>query len=375
MSVARQISFSRPANNELVIHLSGSWMLAEGLPSTESVRSEVAAAASLRRVAFDTRLLSDWDTALPIFLHRLFEQLAESGVDTDRAGLPEGVRRLLDLAAAVPERETASGPPDVAWLAKVGLGAIRWRDHTTEEVSFIGENARAFTKLLTGRASFRGSDFALIIQQCGAEALPIVTLVSLLVGLILAFMGAIQLEQFGAQIFVADLVALGMAREMGAMMTAVIMAGRTGASFAAQLGTMTVNEEIDALKTTGISPAEFLILPRVLALSIMMPLLCLYSVLLGIIGGGVVGVGMLDLGLIGYFDETRNALSLGDFGAGLLRSSIYGAIVAISGCLRGMQCGRSAAAVGAAATSAVVTSIVWIVVAAGVINVIEHILE
>jgi phospholipid/cholesterol/gamma-HCH transport system permease protein len=244
---------------------------------------------------------------------------------------------------------------------------------TTEEVSFIGENARAFSRLVTGRASFRASDFALIIQQCGAEALPIVTLVSFLVGLILAFMGAIQLEQFGAQIFVADLVALGMAREMGAMMTAVIMAGRTGASFAAHLGTMTVNEEIDALKSTGISPAEFLILPRVLALSLMMPLLCLYSDLLGIVGGAVVGVGMLDIGLIGYFDETRNALSIGDFGAGLLRSSVYGAIVAIAGCLRGMQCGRSASAVGAAATSAVVTSIIWIVVAAGIINVVDHI--
>jgi phospholipid/cholesterol/gamma-HCH transport system permease protein len=240
-------------------------------------------------------------------------------------------------------------------------------------MSFIGENTRAFSRLVTGRASFRGSDFALILQQCGAEALPIVTLVSFLVGLILAFMGAIQLEQFGAQIFVADLVALGMAREMGAMMTAVIMAGRTGASFAAHLGTMVVNEEIDALKSTGISPAEFLILPRLLALSIMMPLLCLYSDLLGIVGGAVVGVGMLDLGLVRYFDETRNALSLGDFGAGLFRASIYGAIIAISGCLRGMQCGRSASAVGRAATSAVVTSIVWIVIAAGIINVIDHI--
>jgi phospholipid/cholesterol/gamma-HCH transport system permease protein len=373
MSVARQISFSRPANDELLIHLSGSWTLADGLPSTDALGAEAGIGASLRRVAFDTQSLTDWDTTLPVFLHRLFEQFAENGIDANRTGLPDGVRRLLDLAAAVPERETASGPPDVAWLAKVGLGAIRWRDLTTEEVSFIGENARAFARLVTGRASFRASDFALVIQQCGAEALPIVTLVSFLVGLILAFMGAIQLEQFGAQIFVADLVALGMAREMGAMMTAVIMAGRTGASFAAHLGTMTVNEEIDALKTTGISPAEFLILPRLLALSIMMPLLCLYSDLMGIVGGAVVGVGMLDLGLVSYFDETRNALSLGDFGAGLLRSSIYGAIIAISGCLRGMQCGRSASAVGKAATSAVVTSIVWIVVAAGVINVIDHI--
>jgi phospholipid/cholesterol/gamma-HCH transport system permease protein len=373
MSVTQEIRFSRPAEGELLVHLSGSWTLAEGVPSTESVGTEVERDASLHSVAFDTHSLTSWDTTLPVFLRRLLEQLDANGIDVNRSGLPEGTRRLLDLAAAVPERESVTGPPDVAWLAKVGLGAIRWRDITTEEVSFIGENVRAFSRLVTGRARFRGSDFALILQQCGAEALPIVTLVSFLVGLILAFMGAIQLEQFGAQIFVADLVALGMTREMGAMMTAVIMAGRTGASFAAHLGTMMVNEEIDALKSMGISPAEFLILPRLLALSLMMPLLCLYSDLLGIVGGAVVGVGMLDLGLVGYIDETRNALSLGDFGAGLFRASIYGAIIAISGCLRGMQCGRSASAVGTAATSAVVTSIVWIVVAAGIINVIDHI--
>jgi len=206
------------------------------------------------------------------------------------------------------------------------------------------------------------------------EAVAIVTLVSFLVGLILAFIGAIQLQQFGAQIFVADLVGLGMAREMGAMMTAIIMAGRTGASFAAQLGTMTANEEIDALKTMGISPVEFLVLPRLLALTLMMPLLCLYSNLLGIIGGAVVGVGMLDIGVVAYFDETRNALSLADFGAGLIKAVVYGGLVALSGCLRGMQCGRSASAVGAATTSAVVTSIVLIVIASGIINVIDHIL-
>jgi phospholipid/cholesterol/gamma-HCH transport system permease protein len=214
----------------------------------------------------------------------------------------------------------------------------------------------------------------LTLQQCGAEAVAIVTLVSFLVGLILAFIGAIQLQQFGAQIFVADLVGLGMAREMGAMMTAIIMAGRTGASFAAQLGTMTANEEIDALETMGISPVEFLVLPRLLALTLMMPLLCLYSNLLGIIGGAVVGVGMLDLGVISYFDQTRDALSLADFAAGLIKAVVYGILVALSGCLRGMQCGRSAAAVGNATTSAVVTSIVLIVIASGIINVIDHII-
>lgn len=196
------------------------------------------------------------------------------------------------------------------------------------------------------------------------------SLISFLVGLILAFVGAVQLQQFGAQIYVADLVGLGMAREMGAMMTGIIMAGRTGAAFAAQLGTMRVNEEIDALTTMGFSPMDFLVLPRMLALMTMLPLLCLYADFMGILGGLVVGVGMLDLELAQYVNESLLALSLLDFGLGLIKSAVYGAVIAIAGCYRGMQCGNSSAAVGEAATSAVVTSIVWIVVASAILTVI-----
>jgi len=366
------MAFSRLPNDELLIRLSGRWTLAEGVPSTENVRSECDAAAPPRRVRFDAQAIASWDSALPTYLRGLMELFASRGIDADRSGLPEGVQRLLDLAAAVSEPELAIAGG--SWLARLGAAAIRRCRSAIESIRFLGEVLIALIRLATGRAHFRASDFALTVQQCGAEAVAIVTLVSFLVGLILAFIGAIQLKQFGAQIFVADLVGLGMAREMGAMMTAIIMAGRTGASFAAQLGTMTANEEIDALKTMGISPMEFLVLPRLLALTLMMPLLCLYSNLLGIAGGAVVGVGMLDLGVVSYFDQTRNALSLADFGAGLIKAVVYGSLVAFSGCLRGMQCGRSAAAVGKATTSAVVTSIVLIVIASGIINVIDHIL-
>jgi phospholipid/cholesterol/gamma-HCH transport system permease protein len=207
------------------------------------------------------------------------------------------------------------------------------------------------------------------MQECGAQALPIVSLISLLVGLILAFIGAVQLEQFGAQIYIADLVGIGMARQMGAMMTGIIMAGRTGAAFAAQLGTMTVNEEIDALTTTGLPPMEFLVLPRMLALMVMMPLLALYADLMGILGGAIVGVGLMDLGAMTYFQETRHALDFTDFAVGLVYAAVFGALVAIAGCLRGMQCGRSASAVGDAATSAVVTAIVWIIVSDAILTV------
>ena len=186
------------------------------------------------------------------------------------------------------------------------------------------------------KARYRASDLFLLIQQCGAQALPIVTLISFLVGVILAFVGAVQLKQFGAQIYVADLVGIAMMREMGAMMTGIIMAGRTGAAFAAQLGTMKVTQEVDALTTAGFSPLEFLVLPRVMALILMMPLLCLYADFVGVIGGAVIGVGMLDLSWTTYFNETANAISLTDISGGVFKASVYGVLIALSGCLRGL---------------------------------------
>ncbi len=368
------MTFSWPARDELVVRLAGSWTLATGLPSAELVHAEANRSESICRVAFDTEGLTAWDTALLAFLRGLMQRLAERGIATDRVGLPDGVNRLLDMAAAAPEEPDEADLPREVWLARIGRAALRERDSLTFELGFLGRVCIAMFRLPIGRARFRAADFALVVQQCGADALPIVTLISFLVGMIFAFIGAIQLQQFGAQIYVADLVGLGMAREMGAMMTAIIMAGRTGASFAAELGTMTANEEIDAYETMGLSPIEFLVLPRILALVFMMPLLCLYADLLGILGGSAVGVGMLDIGFASYIDETQRAMTLSDFGAGLVKATVYGALVAVSGCMRGMQSGRSAAAVGDAATSAVVTSIVLIVIASGILNVLDHVL-
>jgi len=184
-------------------------------------------------------------------------------------------------------------------------------------LDFIGEAFIAVPRFVGGRATFRGSDLLLFLQESGSQALPIVSLISMLVGLIPAFVGAIQLQTFGAQIYVADPVGIAMVRVMGAIMTGIIMAGRTGAAYAAQLGTMQVNEEIDALKTLGISPMEFLVLPRMLALSLMMPLLCIYADIMGILGGLIVGVVMLDIDPIVYLNETRAAVGLTNVWIGL----------------------------------------------------------
>jgi phospholipid/cholesterol/gamma-HCH transport system permease protein len=368
-----ELRLSRPSQETLLVRLVGSWSLQSGVLSIADVRSQVDAEPRPQRLAFDARELASWDSGLLVVLRDIADLCARRHIALDRAGLPEGVRRLLDLAAAVPER-TGARREEVqeSVLARIGKQTMALAGSAGHMLGFIGEACLAFLKLLQGRARFRGSDLTLLLQECGAQALPIVTLISFLVGAILAFIGSVQLRQFGAQIYVADLVGLAMALELGAMMTAIIMAGRTGAAFAAQLGTMRVNQEIDALTTLGISPMEFLVVPRLLALVLMVPLLTVYADLMGILGGAVVSAGMLDISFAAFFGRARTALSLTAFAQGLIKSAVYGVLVALSGCLRGMQSGRSAAAVGDAATSAVVTGIVLIVVASALLTVIYH---
>ncbi|MBN2450064.1 MAG: ABC transporter permease [Lentisphaeria bacterium] len=292
------------------------------------------------------------------------------GWEMEVSRLRPGIRELLRLATAVPEQEPVStGRREgvLSWLGRLALEQVSaWWDG----VGFLGSVTLACLRALRGRARFRGRDVWLMLGACGPDALPIISLISFLMGLILAFVGAVQLRLFGAEIYVADLVAIGVVRAMGAIMTGIVMAGRSGAAFAAQLGTMEVNEEIDAFRTMGIDPIEFLVLPRLLALTLMMPLLCLYADVMGILGGLAVGVGLMRIGLVQYVVETRRIVGLNDLGVGLFMSVVFGILIALAGCLRGLQSGRSSAAVGQAATRAVVTGIVWIVVATAIITVL-----
>jgi phospholipid/cholesterol/gamma-HCH transport system permease protein len=375
MAAPCEMSFSRPTDYTLLIRLAGDWIIGEGIPSVEEVQKQADSGPPVQHIAFDTQDLGRWDSCLITFLIKVFDQFSSRQIDTNREGLPEGVRRLLDLAAAVPEKKDAHKEAlREPLLVQVGKASMDIARHAGALVTFLGESTIAFGKFFVGKAKFRRSDLWLTIQQCGIDALPIVTLISFLVGLILAFVGAIQLAMFGAQIFIANLVGIAMAREMAAIMTGIIMAGRTGAAFAAQIGTMQVNEEVDALITMGVAPMEYLVLPRMLALIVMMPLLCIYANLVGILGGLVVGAGMFDISFIKYMEQTRLALNLTHFGLGIFKSAIFGVLVAIAGCLQGMECGRSASAVGDAATSAVVTSIVLIVVTDGFFAVITNII-
>ena len=227
----------------------------------------------------------------------------------------------------------------------------------------------ALSRLVRGKANTRFSDFWNFCFQAGPNAFAIITLTSVLVGMILGYLGAVQLKQFGAEVYVANLVVIGMLREMGVLMTAVVMAGRTGAAYAAQLGTMQTNEEIDAITTMGISPIEFLVLPRMLALIIIMPLLTIYADILGILGGGIVA-GSLGVSPIQYIVQGEAALSFIDVAVGLLKALVFAILIAIAGCRAGINSGRSSAAVGQAATNAVVTALIYLIVADATINII-----
>jgi phospholipid/cholesterol/gamma-HCH transport system permease protein len=345
------------------------------MPSAKAVEHELIREPRPRRCVFEPRDLTDWDSSLVTFVTAINELCRRCGIATDRSALPGGLQRLVRLAETVPEKKDAQEKAErPTALERIGAGAIRLVDSSGATVEFLGHLALSFVKLASGKARYRRSDLYEVIQQCGANALGIVALISYLVGTILAFMGAVQLQQFGASIYVADLVAIGMVREMGAMMTAIIMSGRTGAAFAARLGTMKVTQEIDAFTTMGVSPMEFLVLPRVLGLVLMMPLLCLYADFLGILGGATVGAGMMGISLPVYFQQTVRALHFGDLLGGLSKGAVYGALVAFAGCLRGFQCGNSSSAVGDAATRAVVTGIVLVVVACGIFAVIFHVI-
>jgi phospholipid/cholesterol/gamma-HCH transport system permease protein len=360
----------------LMLRLSGAWHLSRNLPSASLVVPELVKQPTPKRVSFDTSGLSGWDSGLVSFLLEVESACRERGIKDYREGLPAGLRRLIELAEAVPEKEGARGAAKrTPLLERIGDWVLAYSVGMADFLGFFGDLSVTLAKFARGKARYRTIDFMEVVQQCGPEAVGIVSLISFLVGVILAFMGAVQLSQFGASIYVADLVGIGMVRDMGAMMTAIIMSGRTGAAFAAKLGTMKVTQEIDAFTTMGISPLEFLVLPRVLALVMMMPLLCLFADLVGILGGAFVGVAMLDLSFSAYMRETISTFTFVNFIGGLIKGTTYGGLIALAGCLRGFQCGDSSSAVGDAATKAVVMSIVMVVAACGAFAVIFNFLK
>jgi phospholipid/cholesterol/gamma-HCH transport system permease protein len=375
MKAQGKIEISQPAPERLQAVLSGDWQIGARLPSPATVLDRLTSDSGIKGLVIDCHDLQEWDSTFLVFIRTIRTECQKKNIDIEMRELPEGASRLLHLASVMSRRQDEVGrKKHTSFLYVVGASAVHFVRSTIEMLDFIGEATLSLGRFLTGRARFRRIDLLTFIEDCGIRSLPIITLISVVVGLILAFVGAVQLRMFGAQIYVADLVAIAMAREMGALMTGVIMSGRIGAAYAAQLGTMQVNEEIDALVTMGIEPMEFLVLPRLFAMVLMMPLLTLYADLLGILGGGIVGVSMMDMSFAQYFSETQAVLDLTNLWLGISKAGIYSIIIALAGCMRGMQSGRSAAAVGDAATTAVVTAIVGIVVTDGIFAVLCDVL-
>jgi len=359
----------------LSLSFSGPWTIGYDFPPFDTVEKALSASPSRKCLRFETSNLADWDSRFLVYCSRVSAAAQAANMEIDVTGLPAGAVRLISLARKVPPRKGAARVASTEpFLARVGGAALDAASQITSGLAFLGEMTLAVGRFFTGRAVFRGGDLLAQMRICGGQALPIVSLISMLVGLILAYVSSVQLQMFGAQIYTSTLVGIAMVRVLSAVMTAIIMAGRTGAAFAAELGTMQVNEEIDALRTFGVDPMEFLVLPRMLAMTFMMPLLCVYADFMGILGGFIVAVGYMGLGPLQYVEFTRQTVPLVNLWIGVTHAFVFGVLVSMAGCYQGIRCGRSASAVGKATTSAVVTSIVSVIVATSILTILCSVL-
>ena len=361
------------SNSMLDIELLGDWILDSEYPDDfdDELEQQFKQNSDIKQVNVTMTQVTQWNSALLTSILCLKKLCQQFQIQLNTTQLPVEMIRLMDLSSIVPKRDVDDHiAKNSKFLHNVGTNVISAVKELGDVIAFLSNAVVAFFAMIRGKAVYRSSDTWLVMQQTGAEAMPIVSLLNFLVGAILGYIGAMQLEKFGAEIFIGDMVGVAMTREIAAIITAIIMAGRSGAAFAAQLGTMKVNEEIDALRSMGISPMEFLVLPRMIGMMLMMPLLAIYANFMGIFGGALVAYTMLNISLEQYLSVVIKSVGLNDVAAGIFMSVVFGAIVAVVGCQKGISCGKSAEAVGASTTSAVVTSTVIIFVSAAILTVI-----
>lgn len=348
-----------------VLQLSGAWR-GQGALLPDPPAQEVKGT-----VAVDATALRSWDAGLASQLWQQLDPLARRSVSVNLQGLPQGLQEVLALALPIsPPAEEVPASPVPGPLQRLGERTKAWWSDHRKTLTFVGEVLLSLGRWMRGTSDMRTADLMWQIEQTGPRSLPIVALVSFLVGLIVAYMGAAQLQRFGAQNFIADLVTVGVVREVAALLVGIVLAGRVGAAFAAQIGSMRANEEVDALTTMGVNPFDFLVLPRVLALLIVGPMLTAFGALVGMGVGWLVAVGIYGVTPLEYVYASVQSLTLPHVLVGLIKGTVYAVLVALAGCLQGMAAGRSAQAVGDATTASVVQAIVWIVVAASVLTVV-----
>ena len=338
--------------------------------ATKSERFLSEVVANIDEISFNFRNSDGWNSVVAAEIYEVLQAAKNKNIKIIWDNLPKDWVRMIKLALEVDRNPSKEKKDNMSALEKIGeWGIEQWQSMVSVGV-FLRNATAALGRFLMGKSVMRRIDFDLALEDCGYKAVGIVCLISFMVGLILAFVGALQLKMFGAQIYVASLVAVGMIRIMGAIMTGVIMAGRTGASYAATIGTMKVNEEIDALKTMGLNENEFLVLPRVLSLVVAMPILTMIADIVGILGGAFVAVLALDISPVQYWNYSVAAFGLKNFWVGIFHGFVYAFIIAVTGCYYGINCDRDADGVGKATTKSVVTSIVIMVVVTGVLTVV-----
>lgn len=324
----------------------------------------------IKEIYFEAKDLSDWDSSLLLLIYDI-KQICDKGkITCNLKGLPKNLQDLIDLAFAVDRKPVHDVKDELSLLERIGKKTIEISKKVSNAFDFISDVFAGIWSCLTFRSIMRKIDFYAALEDCGPKAVGIVCLISFLIGLILAFVGAVQLQTFGAQIYVASLVTVGMCRIMGAIMVGVIMAGRTGSSYAATIGTMQVNEELDALQTMGMSHIDFLVMPRLLSLVVAMPILTMIADFTGMLGGAFVGVFMMDIPYQEYWKYAINAFHLNNFLVGIFHGFCFAFIISLCGCYSGLKCGKNADSVGKATTQSVVNAIVWMIVATGIITVI-----
>jgi len=355
----------------MMVRIGGEWRITAKRPTWQMLVTEQKF-VRLRLVADQ---LGTWDSSLALFLREVDQWANSLGMMVERVGFPDGVTKLTALLAQKPVKPVA--PPEAPrnLFSAVGLTSFALWGEIKDMARLVGECAYSVGRFFRGQAQFRWRDCLLEMQQCGAMALPIVGLISFLVGVTLAYTGSIVVRQYGGDIWIADMVGLAVVREMGPMMAAIVLAGRTGAAYAATLGNMKANEEIDALSTLGVSPIDFLVMPRMVALFCMMPFLALYSDCVGLLGGmAIAALPPLNIPPNLYWAESQTIVDLSDISTGLIKAATFGLLIGLAGCLRGMQADRSAVGVGVAATRAVVTAILLIILCDSLFAVIFNVL-
>jgi len=347
---------------------SGRWTLAEAMAHQAGIAAVLARKPDLpglSAVSFDLSGVEALDTAGALAvsdieqrLHTLGLGVTIEGLRADLAVLFERVRSLLPIVAGEP-------PPArglINWIAQVGLVSITLFQDALALIDFIGAFFIALGRLAYKPQRIRINALVTHLEQAGLNAMPIVGLISFLVGVVIAFQGADQLRRFGAEILTIDMVGISILREMGILLTAIVVAGRSGSAFTAQIGTMQINEEVDALRTIGLDPMEVLVLPRVLALVLALPLLTFFADLMGILGGGVMCTGILNISLGQYFELMQSAVTLDTFMVGMAKAPVFALLIAIVGCFEGMRVRGSAESVGRLTTRAVVEGIFLVIV-------------